>query len=161
MLRVPKYTQSLEGYCGPACLRMILGYFGLHKSEADIGKLCGTSIAAGTPGEALVKGAKKLGFHGLIKDWADFADIGAYVKKKKVPVMVDWFSVDDGHYSVVVDITAKDITIIDPETGKIRSFSRTIFKRIWFDFRGEYMTSKTKIYVRRMIAIWKEDETWG
>ncbi len=40
--------QSTEGYCLPACVQMVLAYWGLQRSEAAIRRVLGTR-AFGTP----------------------------------------------------------------------------------------------------------------
>jgi len=41
ILEVPHYQQSAEGYCLPACARMVLAYLGLERTEAEIAKVLG------------------------------------------------------------------------------------------------------------------------
>jgi len=75
--------------------------------------------------------------------------------ERKIPVIVDWFSVDEGHYSAVVGINNKNIYLQDPELGKVRKLKINDFKRIWFDFPGEFLRSKKDIIIRRLIIIHK------
>ena len=48
ILPVPHFGQSAEGYCLPACARMVLSYLGLDHSEAEISRILGTK-PFGTP----------------------------------------------------------------------------------------------------------------
>ncbi len=41
ILPVPHFRQSAEGYCLPACARMVLSYLGLDHSEAEISRNSG------------------------------------------------------------------------------------------------------------------------
>ena len=41
VLPVPHFQQSSEGFCLPACARMILGYLGLEQDEASVGQILG------------------------------------------------------------------------------------------------------------------------
>ena len=52
ILPVPHYQQSKEGYCLPACARMVLAYLGIERTEAEISQLLGTR-GIGTPGFAI------------------------------------------------------------------------------------------------------------
>ena len=52
ILPVPHYRQSKEGYCLPACARMVLAYLGIERTEAEISQLLGTR-GIGTPGFAI------------------------------------------------------------------------------------------------------------
>ena len=105
--------------------------------------------------EGLIKAAKELGFKGFFKDFSDIQDIKQYVLDKKIPVIVDWFSTDDGHYSVVVDIDKNNIYLQDPELGRLRRIDIVTFKRIWFDYSGDLLQSKDQIIIRRMIVVYK------
>ncbi len=52
ILPVPHYQQSKEGYCLPACARMVLAYLAIERTEAEISQLLGTR-GIGTPGFAI------------------------------------------------------------------------------------------------------------
>ena len=154
MLKVKPFKQT-TGFCGPASLRIVLDYFGIKKSEKELAKLSGCSKSKGVEAESLLKATAKLGLKGFIKDFSEIKDIRKYVLKKKMPVIVDWFSVDEGHYSVVAGIDNKNIYLQDPELGKVRKLKIHDFKRIWFDFSGEFLRSKKDIIIRRLIVIYK------
>lgn len=154
MLNVKPFRQS-SGYCGPACLKMVLEYYGIKKSESELAKLSGCTSHKGVGVEGLLKAAKALGFKSSFKDFSDIQDIRKYVIDKKIPVIVDWFSTDDGHYSVVVGIDKNNIYLQDPELGGLRTIDIPTFKRIWFDFISDFLRSKDDMIIRRMIAIYK------
>jgi len=48
LLPVPHFEQSRDGACLPACVRMVLAYWGQSFTEAEIAKVLGTK-AYGTP----------------------------------------------------------------------------------------------------------------
>lgn len=153
MLPIHPYEQSANGYCGPVCLKMVLGYFGVKKSERELVRLTGATQKLGVDAKGLLKAARYLGFRGLIKDFATFGDIRRYVLTQKIPIIIDWFSVDDGHYAVVVHLNQKRIYLADPEFGRVRSFPLNTFRRVWFDFIPDVPQRKSDFTVRRMIAI--------
>ena len=76
--------------------------------------------------------------------------------QKKIPVIVDWFSTDEGHYSSVVDINQENIYLQDSELRGIRTMKIKTFRRVWFDFSGDVLHSKDEIIIRRMIVIDKK-----
>jgi len=154
MLKVKPFRQK-TGFCGLASLKMVLDYFGVKKNERDLVKLTGCTKAKGAEAKNLLKAAEKLGFKGSIKDFSEIEDVKKYVQKKKIPVIVDWFSQDEGHYSVVVGIDKKNIYLQDPELGRIRKLDIETFKRVWLDFPGRFLKSKNEIIIRRLIAIYK------
>ncbi|NJN82593.1 MAG: hypothetical protein HC802_10200 [Caldilineaceae bacterium] len=51
-LPVPLFQQSEEGYCLPACVRMILTYLGFERNESEISRSLG-SRKYGTPSSAI------------------------------------------------------------------------------------------------------------
>lgn len=153
MLNVKPFRQS-AGFCGPACLKMVLEYYGIKKSEKELAELSKAKPHTGVSAEGLLKATKVLGLKGLAKDFSEIKDIKEHIDKK-IPVIVDWFSINDGHYSVVVDVDKNNIYLQDPELGRIQTINLDTFKRIWFDFRGNYLTSKNDIIIRRMIVIYK------
>ena len=76
---------------------------------------------------------------------------------------MDWFtqgrkdypeeiSSADGHYSVVCGLNDDYIFLQDPEIGGIRKMKRDVFKRVWFDFKGEYI-KPDELIIRQIIAI--------
>ena len=154
MLNIKPFMQK-SGYCGPASLKMILNFYGLNKTEKELAKLTGASKSKGVGAEGILKAARKLGFKGFYKDFSSFDDIKKYVINKKIPVIVDWFSKDEGHYSVVVNIGKENIYMQDPELGFIRAMKLSRFKRVWFDFPGPFLKLKNDIKIRRMIVIYK------
>jgi|SRR3989344_4993544 len=151
MLNLKPFRQK-PSFCGPACLKMVLDYYGVKRSEKQLAKLAHTT-SKGTPGNSMIEVAKRLGFKAFIKDFSDIKDVKKYVIKENLPVIVDWFSIDDGHYSVVVDVDKENIYIQDPEMGNLRAFRIKDFKRDWFDFFGGYLKSKNQLIIRRMIII--------
>lgn len=154
MLKVKPYEQKKSGFCGPASLKMVLDFYGIKKSEKVLAQMCEATVRHGMEAEGFKKAANKLGFKTLIKDFSDFSDINFYLKKK-IPLIVDWFWKDDGHYSVIVGLDKKYVYLADPEIGRIRKIQRDIFKRVWFDFPGSYLKSRNQIIIRRLIAIYK------
>ncbi len=151
MLRLKPFRQT-PALCGVASLKMVLEYFGAKKTEKELIKLAGASERYGTPVAGLLRAARKLGFQTFCKDNTNFSDIKKYLNKK-IPVIVDWFNKDDGHYSVVVELDKKYIYLMDPESATVRKLDRATFKRIWFDFPGDYLKNKKDVIIRRMIVV--------
>ena len=151
MLAVKPFLQS-AGLCGPATLKMVLEYFGTKKSEKELTALCKSNPRRGTSAKQIVMGAKKLGFTAFYKDFSSIKEIKKYIHKK-IPVIVDWFSGDDGHYSVAVGVDTKFIYLQDPDLNKINKIDLETFQRIWFDFEGNKLQKKEDIFIRRIIVI--------
>jgi ABC-type bacteriocin/lantibiotic exporter with double-glycine peptidase domain len=151
MLKLKPFEQS-RGMCGVASLKIVLHYFGVEKTESELAKLSGANAKTGTKLSGILKAAQKLGFKARFKDLAVFTDIKNALDRK-IPVIVDWFSKSDGHYSVVCGLDARYIYLMDPEFARMRKFTRAYFKRVWFDFPGDYIKTKNDVIMRRMIVI--------
>jgi len=157
MLKVKSFKQPAE-LCGPTSLRMVLDYFGLKITETEVVKLAKydkkkMNREDNTGANRLANTAKSLGFKSFVKDNSNLKDIRKYVVGKKVPVIVNWFSKIEGHYSVVVDINDKQITLMDPETGGLRKMPINLFEDIWFDFSPHYIRTPKSLVVKRMIVV--------
>lgn len=141
-----------------ASLKMVLDYFGLQRSEAELEKLTGANAKDGISPEGIKRAAVSLGFSFELKDDAIFDDIKYYLDKK-IPPMVDWFSMyndySEGHFSVVVKLDKNYIYMQDPEIAGIRKMKRSDFLRVWFDFEGDFMKTKNDLVLRRLIVIRK------
>ena len=153
MFKIKPFRQSAS-FCGPASLKMVLQFYGIDKTEKELAKLSGATKGKGVEADGLVKAAKKLGLKAFYKDYCEIEDIRKYFKKK-IPLIVDWFSGNDGHYSVVVGIGKKNIFLQDPELGKIRKMGLEAFKRVWFDFPGNFLKAKRELVIRRLIIVHK------
>jgi hypothetical protein len=90
---------------------------------------------------------------GVKRDYSEIKDIVGWISMD-VPVIVDYFSVDDGHYAVAVGVKENRIRLQDPQIGSQVDMKIADFRRIWFDFPGKYLRSKKDLIIRRLIAIY-------
>ncbi|MDP3901933.1 MAG: cysteine peptidase family C39 domain-containing protein [bacterium] len=139
--------QKHASTCGPAALRTLLSSFGISKTERSLSRLCRTSARYGTNPNDIIAGLKKLGFVTKTGMWGGkekcWRNINYWINKRGLPVLVDWFSGTDGHYSVAVRIDRRCIWIADPaiyrKKERIRKIDWNDFFRMWFDFEGDYL----------------------
>ena len=164
ILKVKPFQETLRAdMCGPASLKIVLGYYGIEKTEKELAKMAGWKKGLGIDDKGIKKVAEKLGFKVKIKNNSSFKDIEKWLKKE-VPVIVDWFTkgrtycgdsdTPDGHYSVVMGLDDEFIYLQDPELGSMRKIERNSFMRVWFDFKGEYLKPK-ELIIRQIIAVYK------
>ncbi|HLC95086.1 MAG TPA: C39 family peptidase [Patescibacteria group bacterium] len=164
LLQVKPFQETLNaGMCGPASLKIVLAYYGVHKSEKELARLCQHSKKLGVTNEQMEQAARSLGFRVTVKYQSTFKDIEQWLQKK-VPVIVDWMTrgradapaseVAEGHSSVVVGLDDKYIYLQDPEIGALQTFTRHNFMKVWFDFKGEYI-QPDELVIRYIMAIHK------
>jgi len=152
MLLKVKPRRQKPDYCGVVSLKMVLDCYGIVKSEGYLAKLSGWRKNYGTSAEGIIKTAQQLGLEAYKKDFSTLEDIRKYLDQK-IPVIVDWFSCEEGHYSVAVGIDKQNIYLQDPEIGKIRKLDKKVFMRVWFDFPNDFLQSKNDLIIRRIIVI--------
>ena len=162
-LKIKSFQETRNrGYCGPASLKIVFGYWGLNMSEKKLAGLCGVSRELGVSNEKMAAVARRLGFETAVKEKAGFRDIEKWLARG-VPPIVDWFSpgrpdapeseMADGHSSVVAGLDKTHIFLQDPELGRIRKIKRDDFLKAWFDFKGKYV-KPNELVVRHLMAIY-------
>ncbi len=141
-LAVKPFEQSVA-LCGPAALKILLSYFKKDFSEEQLAALADATIEDGVEHEGLIQAAKALDAYVFAKDGGSIDELRYFVKEEKLPVIFGWFdTVNKGrpgdHYSVVVNVTDKNVIIVDPATNEPeRWLSIENFPGIWFDFVGK------------------------
>lgn len=156
LLRVTPYKQGRPAFCGPAALRILIDYFGIKKSESALARICKTTHKSGTHPWDLVSAVRGLGLETENGEIGNWKLLNNYINKKKVPVFVDWFKIDDGHYSVVCGLNKRFIWIADPAEGKIIRMLWRTFRRIWFDFEGDVLNKKRDLSLRWWLVAYKK-----
>ena len=132
MIKLKLFKQS-KGYCGPACLKMILSFYEINKSEKYLAKITKTSRIKGCKEKNIIKAAKEFGLKGYIKQNSSIHELKQLIKKKN-PVIINWFSPEEaGHYSVVIGFKNDKIFLADPHFGKIKKHKIEWFEQRWFD----------------------------
>ncbi len=156
-LSLKPFEQSV-GFCGPASLKILLSYFGKseHYTEEKLGQLCAATHDAGTEHEGMVQAAKEIGGYVFMKENGSLEELEYFIKEERLPVVIGWFDHDGDHYSVVVNITEKNIIIVDPAVNEPeRWIDRTRFQNIWFDFIGK--DSKTVSWGWYMVVTFEKN----
>lgn len=137
IVEVKHFLQS-AGLCGPASLKILLSYFGKEFTEAELAKLAQATQDLGAEHEGMIEAAKEIGGYVFVKENGTIDELKYFVQKEKLPVIIGWFDKDGDHYSVVVNITEKNVIICDPAANEPeRWLDIETFPRIWFDFSGK------------------------
>ncbi len=164
-----KFLEQSSGLasCGPVSLQIVLAYFGIEKSEAELVELCGTTTEFGTDHVDLERAVISLGFQFKTSSWQSpeesWSSLNYWINEVGVPVIVNWFSIFgaryDGHYSVAYRIDKKNVWLANPEfyNAKERNqkISRDNFLKIWFDFSGEYIATPDNVIARWWLVVLK------
>lgn len=142
MIKLKPVEQS-PSMCGPASLSSLLYFYGHEASEAELAKLCNSTVKDGTEPEALVEALKTLGYKVVAKQngsWEELKDLVS----GGTPVLVDWWSdfeePHDGHYSLIYEVSDNGLSIMDPEIGAERYIPKDKFLNQWYDF---YLDGRT------------------
>lgn len=111
----------------------------------QLGDLLKTSEKLGTQPEDMVRFLKRTGFGVRVREGADWADLKKALNDGKM-ILVDWWTdigdpgEDLGHYSVVIRISSKTLTIYDPDINKKRVLGKNTFLERWHDVRADGRT---------------------
>ncbi|KKQ07996.1 MAG: hypothetical protein US18_C0004G0008 [Parcubacteria group bacterium GW2011_GWB1_36_5] len=165
LLPVKPFQETLHGsFCGPAVIKMVLDYYGIEKTEAEIAVVANKNDDLGISDQDIKRVIESFGLKVEIKNLAIFEDIKS-VLDKDAPVIVDWMTrgradydeddLADGHYSVVVGLDEENIYLQDPEVGRMRKLLKEDFIRVWFDFTSDHIEKWEDMVIRQMISIYK------
>jgi ABC-type bacteriocin/lantibiotic exporter with double-glycine peptidase domain len=117
------FLQETPYSCVPACLRMVLGSFGISKTEEELRALCDCTIW-GTRSENAIDGLRKLGFTRTEKQNLDFHLLGEQLEMGRYPIVFVGvrFRPDthpEKHAVIVVKIGENGVEVLDPLRGEI------------------------------------------
>jgi hypothetical protein len=157
-------VNQTPGLCGPASLKAVLGFFGINIELSELAEKSKATKEDGVKSEGLLQAANIYGFDGEIKDNSSISELRSVIKSG-IPVIVDWWKNDDGHYSVVTDINNTELKLMDPESGSSVWINLDEFNSLWFDFpigdlEHQNPINKCMIVIKpktkNSIAEWKE-----
>ena len=165
LLPVKPFQETLHGsFCGPAVVKMVLDYYGIEKSGAELAALSHKDEILGVNVKDIESVLQSFGLKVNIINNASYDDLQAAFDQG-YPTIVDWFtsgrrdyyedSVPDGHYSVVVGLDETHIYLQDPEVGRVRKILKDDFYRVWFDFSSDHISSWDDLIVRQAIVVSK------
>ena len=155
MKHVTLHKQETDYSCGPASLKMVLGYFGVEKTEAELIELTGAKAGLGCEPPTIVEAAEKLGFGADYVEYSSLEEIKERMEKDEM-VIVDWFSPEVcGHYSVVVELTDENITLANPTHGDHTMMTHEDFLNHWFELDQYPPKDPGKFFLREIVSIKK------
>ena len=119
--RYPALLQLSETDCAPACLSMILRFYGKHVSINKLRELTNVS-REGASLYNIAEAAEGVGFHtrGIRTSFDD-------LEKVELPAIAHW---EGFHYTVLYEVKPDRVVLADPGIG-LRKLSREEFERGW------------------------------
>lgn len=161
MLNIYPFRQTDSARCGPACIKMVLSYYGIDALEEEICKRCGWTYELGCTDEQMEYAIESYGLGCTVQNEATLEDLEYWIQHH-IPVIVDWFTpginpglsdMPNGHSSIVVDIDKECVHLLDPELGGVRTIQREEFLRVWFDWREDPFIQRCEDIVLRQAMI--------
>lgn len=152
---VPSFKQG-DGLCGPASLKVIMDYYGTPLTEGQIAQMSAASSEIGTWTEGLMLVARKYGYTAKLSDNTTEEQLRNELEKG--PVIVDWNSGTEGHFSVVVGITDYNIVLMDPEYGHNRLMTLDYFLQNWYDWEDRHELKE--MYLPQRMLVVRPWRTW-
>lgn len=132
-MKIPIFKQETEYTCGPACMKMILASLNVEKSENTLSKMMNTNREYGTLHKDMIRATKKLGLTCLEFKFGKVSQIKKFLKEEWYIIVCHRDDVDDGHYSVVSNVSFFKIKLIDPYDAKIKIMGIKSFEKKWYD----------------------------
>lgn len=117
------FTRQLDAKdCGPACLKMISGFYGKNYSIQTLREISHIS-RQGVSLAGLSEAAETVGFRsvGVKISWAQL------VEQASLPCVAHW---EQNHFIVIYKITAHKVYVADPAVGKL-TLSKSDFLKGW------------------------------
>ncbi len=157
-LRLIQAFKQSPSYCGPACLKMVLHYYGKEVTEEELGVVAKTTFEDGTTNDNLLLAAQAYGLDGVWHQNGTIEELRTYAHTN-VPVIIEWFSSDESpapgepHYSIVLDVTDIHVLLLDPEDGKQYEMSHVKFMSTWFSFSGPYIKQNSDVRLRHYLPL--------
>ncbi len=165
VLPVRRNLQDVPYDCGPASLKIILETLGIHLSEKELMRMCGTNFEDGTSPSEMVTALKNLHIQHEVIHPGSLNILESKVRELNL-CLVDYQAWGDGggqymglgtgHYSVVFGFNQTHIWLADPakhHTEKqqkwgARCVRKDIFLKHWSDKEGN-----GRIVKRWMVAV--------
>lgn len=131
-MKVPCYKQEFWFSCFATCVKMILEYLGINKSERDLRVLLKTTPSFGTIWEEAEREIKRIGFEIVWKKFWDIEELNHLINIS-IPVIVGLKRIGEihGHAVVVVEISDDHVIVADPQIGDTTNLKKEVFLDIW------------------------------
>lgn len=141
-MKVPFHKQEFWFSCFAACVRMILEYYGIKKTEKEIRKLL--KVATAGVWYFVEMGLESLGLHFYWADRFSFDELKGLIRNG-TPVIVSLKFPDHPNHTVIVTDTGNEfVTVNDPERGENIRIDIKQFLEAWSNrkYRAGYIQER-------------------
>ncbi|MBI3921622.1 MAG: C39 family peptidase [Armatimonadetes bacterium] len=142
-LKVNPLRQETPYTCLPACIRMVLGYYGYAYSESQIAEWCNTTVL-GTLVDQAVRGLLDAGHDALTQSDLDFDSLVDHTSQEVPPIATLEVAplpklIRFRHAVVVVGIEEEEVVCNDPTSGETTRLTKEDFLYAWFSAGAEVL----------------------
>ena len=138
-LNVP-FVKQHRYYCGPACLSVVFGYYGVQKNQDEIGKTMYRRIIGGVLKEDLVRYAKKEGWEIVKAGSSDLDEVKKHIDAGEPVIAFTLLGpkfLFKGHFVVIVGYDDVKEQVIC-HTG-YHSYERVWYRRFLGKWRSNWI----------------------
>lgn len=126
-------TQKNKWYCGPASVKMVLDYYGIIKSQEEIGAIFCATEKDGCDIVANINLFNRLDLDAEYFKNSSLEVVNQYLLQGIHPILY-WNRRNTGHYSVFSKIENGRVFVADPgNLSRIVSFTKQRFLERWKD----------------------------
>lgn len=131
-MRIPFVRQRNTWSCGPACLQMILGAFGMRISQVSLIRECHSAYAHGTHRTEMTRCLRRRGIAATPNARGTLATLRAALRRGDIAIINYVEPTDDeGHYAIVTAETDSAFLLHDPWNGKNFRVTAAQMRKRW------------------------------
>ncbi|HUM68288.1 MAG TPA: cysteine peptidase family C39 domain-containing protein [Chloroflexota bacterium] len=135
-MNVPHFEQELSYSCLPACVRMVVAYYGRDISEAELRTLLKTRISGTSPVQVMLR-LPEIGFDAVVQT-ASLSVLQQHLENGRPCIVHVWTELlphwQDSviHAATIVELTESHVLINDPAFSNASiMISREVFFQAW------------------------------
>ena len=151
-LKVPFFSQCKDHTCGAACLKMVMAFWGVKRSETLLARDTRATKAVGATHQGMISAARKQGFSVHTREHSSLHDLRRFLNQG-LATIVHFIEPSDnetaGHYAVVTGMTREKIIFNDPWNGSRFSLRHKNFKKRWYASQGRYRYRRWLIVLKK------------